>query len=668
MDYANIAYKEAGISANEYMNQITSFSASLIKGLGGDTAAAAEIGNMAIKDMADNANTFGTSIESIQAAYQGFAKQNYTMLDNLKLGYAGTKEGVAQLINDTGVLGDTFVTTGKKGNFNEVVTFDKVIEAIHKVQEELNITGTTMKEAEGTIEGSINMTKAAWENFVTGLARSDADIGALVSDVVYSASLVVKNIVPVAKEVLKNIPDAIRAISPEAGEAFDKIWAFAQTAFEKVKEFALAAFPVVQDAIAQIAEKAGPIFESIVEFAQAAFPVVKEVVVEAFNAISAAITFVSNNIGLLAGVATAIGVIVTAIGLYNAVTAVKAALDAAQVTTLGALIVKQLASAAAMAVSIAPYVAIVAAIAAVIAIIVVCVKHWSQIKEACANAWNSIKDATKAAVDNVVDKFNELKDKASEKIEGMKQSISEKYNAMKEIMGTVMDAAKATVQEKLDNMKNAYDAHGGGIKGIAAAAIEGVKGYYTAGFTFIDNLTGGKLTNIANTMRDKMNQAKESVSNVLNSIKDKFQSILEGASNIVKNAIEKIKGFFNFSWSLPPIKLPHFSISGSFSLNPPSIPHFSVSWYKNGGVFDMPTMFGYGNGQVGGLGEDGAEAVVPLEKNTMWLDRLATMLNEKMGGGAPIVLQVDGKTFAQISVDSINQLTRQTGNLPLRLV
>jgi hypothetical protein len=153
------------------------------------------------------------------------------------------------------------------------------------------------------------------------------------------------------------------------------------------------------------------------------------------------------------------------------------------------------------------------------------------------------------------------------------------------------------------------------------------------------------------------------VSSVLNSIKDKFNSIMENAKTIVSGAIEKIKSFFNFSWSLPKIKLPHFSISGSFSLNPPSIPHFSVSWYQHGGVFDFPTLFPYG-GKIGGLGENGAEAIVPLEKNTQWLDRIAERLDRN--SGRPIYLTVDGKVFAQVAVDSINDLTTQTGSLPLK--
>ena len=122
-----------------------------------------------------------------------------------------------------------------------------------------------------------------------------------------------------------------------------------------------------------------------------------------------------------------------------------------------------------------------------------------------------------------------------------------------------------------------------------------------------------------------------------------------------------------FEWSLPKLKLPHITITGKFSIDPPSVPKFSVSWYKLGGVFDNPTLFGYGNGMLGGLGEDGAEAIVPLEKNTEWLDRIAERLSAR-DSNVPIVLQVDGKTFAETSIRTINQLTRQTGSLKLALV
>ena len=215
MEYANNAYRTAGMSANEYMETVTGFSARLLQGLGGDTEKAAKYGDMAITDMADNANKMGTSIENIQNAYQGFAKQNYTMLDNLKLGYGGTASEMARLINDSGVLGDTMTVTAN--NVNEV-SFDKMIEAIHVVQEDMGITGTTALEASETIQGSVNSMKAAWSNLVVGLADDTQDFDALLGNFISTVGDVAKNIIPVLKTTLSGIAQLIQELAPIIAE------------------------------------------------------------------------------------------------------------------------------------------------------------------------------------------------------------------------------------------------------------------------------------------------------------------------------------------------------------------------------------------------------------------------------------------------------------------
>lgn len=197
--YANVAYKTAGLSANQYMETVTSFSASLLQGLGGDTAKAAKIADMAIIDMSDNANKMGTSMDMIQNAYQGFAKQNFTMLDNLKLGYGGTQAEMARLINETGVMGKAFKATAK--NVKDV-PFDKMIEAIHKVQQNMGITGTTAKEASETIQGSVNSMKSAWQNLLTGMANSQLDRKQLVKNFTDSIKTAAKNIIPTVRQTI----------------------------------------------------------------------------------------------------------------------------------------------------------------------------------------------------------------------------------------------------------------------------------------------------------------------------------------------------------------------------------------------------------------------------------------------------------------------------------
>lgn len=210
MDYADNAYKSAGMSANEYMSTITGFSASLLQGLGGDTAKAAEVGNTAVTDMSDNANKMGTSIENIQNAYQGFAKQNYTMLDNLKLGYGGTKTEMERLLADAEKV---------SGIHYDISNFSDVIEAIHIVQNEIGITGTTAKEASSTIEGSLNMTKSAWNNLLTNMAFDDADFDTLVGNLVDSVGALGENLLPRVEIALNGVGELIsRLLPPIAGK------------------------------------------------------------------------------------------------------------------------------------------------------------------------------------------------------------------------------------------------------------------------------------------------------------------------------------------------------------------------------------------------------------------------------------------------------------------
>jgi hypothetical protein len=193
MSNAANAYKTAGMSANEYMETVTSFSASLIQSLDGDTVKAAKYADMAITDMSDNANKMGTDISSIQNAYQGFAKQNFTMLDNLKLGYGGTKTEMARLITDAEKLNKSFkAQRDKKGDLT--MSYADIVDALHIVQDNMGITGTTAKEASSTIEGIINSAKAAYQNWITGLADDNADIDE-----------------PVKKQVTKTVSTSKRA-------------------------------------------------------------------------------------------------------------------------------------------------------------------------------------------------------------------------------------------------------------------------------------------------------------------------------------------------------------------------------------------------------------------------------------------------------------------------
>lgn len=215
-EYAKNAYQTAGLSANQYMETVTSFSASLLQSMGNDTAAAAEKADRAITDMSDNANKMGTDMQSIQNAYQGFAKQNYTMLDNLKLGYGGTKEEMQRLIDDANAL------NAAQGNYTNytIESYADIVDAIHTVQTEMGITGTTALEASTTIEGSVSAMKAAWSNFVTGLGNDNANISELSAQLIESVGTVAENVLPVVETVLKNIAVAVQEDGPAMIEKF----------------------------------------------------------------------------------------------------------------------------------------------------------------------------------------------------------------------------------------------------------------------------------------------------------------------------------------------------------------------------------------------------------------------------------------------------------------
>lgn len=216
--YANDAYKTAGLSANQYMETVTSFSASLLQSLGGDTAAAAQKADQAITDMSDNANKLGTDMTSIQDAYQGFAKQNYTMLDNLKLGYGGTKEEMQRLLADA----EKF-----SGIKYDISSYADIVDAIHVVQTEMGITGTTAKEAATTIQGSANATKSAWSNLLTGMSNENLDLDELVQNVVDSVGTFADNLLPRLQTMLPRFADGmtqlVNGLVPYVGPAMEML-------------------------------------------------------------------------------------------------------------------------------------------------------------------------------------------------------------------------------------------------------------------------------------------------------------------------------------------------------------------------------------------------------------------------------------------------------------
>ena len=536
MEYAQNAYKTAGMSANQYMELSTSFAAALIQSYGGDTAKAVEMTDVAMRAISDNFNTFGGDIQSIQSAFQGFAKQNYTMLDNLKLGYGGTKSEMERLIADANEYAKSI---GKAGDLS-IEKFGDIVEAIDLVQQKQGIAGTTAAEAATTISGSLGMVKAAWQNLLVAIADPDADLGEYFNALAESAEIAFMNLLPAVEQALMGIGTIIEGLAPVLGEKFPVLVA------DILPSLMNAVVSLIQSLSTSLPAMIGPILSAIV---------------------SALPEIIKAGITLFAGLITAI-------------------------------------------VQIIPQ--IVAALPEI----------WEAIKEGFVEAWPMIKEA------------------------GLQ---------LMQMAGEGIAAAGEWVVGKASEIWNS-------IKETAASIWESIKGKISSVWEGITSTISSRINAISSTVSSVFNAISSTVSSVWNTIKSTITSSIDGAKEKVKSAIDKIRSFFNFDWSLPHLKMPHITITGSFSLLPPSTPTFSISWYKYGGVFDMPTLFSYGNGKIGGLGEDGAEAIVPLENNIEWLDRLADRLTEKIGNN-PVVLEVDGKVFGQIACDSINGLTRQTGRL-----
>lgn len=509
--YAEKAYKTAGMSSNQYMNTATSFAASLIQGLGGDTAKAVELTNLAITDMSDNANKMGTDIGSIQDAYQGFAKQNYTMLDNLKLGYGGTQSEMIRLINDSGVLGEKIESLDN-------VTFDQMIEAIHKIQDNLGITGTTALEAGTTISGSWSSVQALFENILTKVGSKLA---------------------PTVMGFLQQLSDWMETIDWDAfatsvGDALQRVFDWIQkidftTFFEKG-----------MDGVENFLEKLGGLIEDVHK------------IIQTFKDWSP----------LIAGVAAGFVTLKVAMAISSLISAITTAWTAYKTANEGATIAQWLFNAALNA---NPIVLIVTLIAGLVVALITLWNTNDGFREAVTNIWNAIK----TTVTNVI-------------------------NSIKSVISSVFNAIKSTISSILNSIKSTFTSVWNSIRLTVSNVINGVKSTISSG----------------------LNAAKSTVSGVLNSIKAVFSNVWNGCKSVVSNAINHIKSIMHFSWSLPHLKLPHISISGSFSLKPPSVPHFGIEWYKkamdDGMILNQPTIFGYNaksNRFLAG-GEAGSETVV----------------------------------------------------------
>lgn len=618
------------------------------------------------EDIDNNFNAIGESVK-------GAASKIGTAIAAAGVALAGIAVATKDYQKEQAKLNAAFETAGASADtakqvYNDLYRVlgedDTAVEAANHLaklttnQEELSEWTNICQGVYATFGASLpieGLTEAANETAKVGTVTgslADALNWAGISEDAFNEKLAACN---TEAEREKLIRETLNGIYNEASANYEKNAAdvLAQNEAQAKLQSALSAvgeaiLPVITAFTQFGAEALALVLPHIQQLADQYLPTLKGILEGVTTAMQSAFEWASQHKELLAGIAIVVGTVTTAVIAYNAAAAIKAAMAAAEVTSVMGLVAAYAAQAVAMAAALLPYIAITAAIAAVIAIIVLCVKHWDEIKAKVAEVWSAIKDATEKAVNAVKEKFENMKAAISEKVEAIKTAASQKFEAIKTAISEKVEAAKTAVSNKFNAIKTAIGTKIDEAKTAASTKFEAVK----------------------TAIGKKVDGVKTKVTTVFNAVKTAITKPVEAAKTAVKKVVDKIKGFFNFSWSLPSLKVPKFSISPSGwkvgDLLKGDIPKLSVAWHAQGGVFDKPTLFNYA-GALHGLGENGAEAIVPLEKNTQWLDKIADKLAAKQSN-TPIVLTVDGKVFAQTSIDTINALTRQRGSLGLNVV
>ena len=515
------AFNTAGMSANEYMENVTGFAASLVSGLGGDTKKAAEIADIAIRDMSDNANTFGSDIESIKNAYQGFAKQNYTMLDNLKLGFGGSADGMAKLINKYGEFDGALEVTAKSV---KDVPFDEMIKAIHNAQVEMNIAGTTSKEAADTIEGSMASAKAAWENFLSGAGSVDDFVSALTGAVGQIGKNLVEivprlaeglsqlieqlgpYIVPMVQELLpaltdgalalingllSNIPvllptltelaiQIVSSIASTIAENGPEILEGLKGAFESIATSLTTMFPGLQplvDSFKDIWESAGHLVDALIPLAESVFPILVSVAGSVFQAFEKLVSSISPLIeSILPTLNTVIGFLVDHLdGVMAVVTAVVAGFMAFQTVefVIGFIEGVQTAFAALnLVMSLNPISLIIGLIAALVAAFIYLWNNCDGFREFWINLWDKVKEVVSNAVEFVLNWVKSLPGKIKDKLIEIYNNI---INFKNDMTQKAKETAENFVKNLVDGIKELPDKFKESAHNVVEGFINGIK-------------------------------------------------------------------------------------------------------------------------------------------------------------------------------------------------
>jgi phage-related protein len=618
---AQNAYKTAGMSANEYMETVTSFSASLLQSLGGDTQAAAEKADIAITDMSDNANKMGTSIEMIQNAYQGFAKQNYTMLDNLKLGYGGTQEEMERLLEDASKL---------SGIEYDISSYSDIVDAIHIVQNEMGITGTTAKEASSTISGSLASAKASWQNLLTGIADGNQDVGGLISQFFDSIVTVADNIIPRIAQVMETLPQLITDFVPKL---LGKVSEIIDTLLPVVVEGAVSLLNAIVQVLPQLVTSILNALPALISGIEQVFYAIVDALPQLMTVICEALPIlipqlVNALVNMIVYLATHIAEIIQPL-IDNLPEIIIAIVDALM-DNLPALIQGL----------VALVIGIVQAIPQIIMALIEALP--TVIQSILEGLWNALPLLIEGIISIVGEIGIAIWDILSgfftalgEWFSGLWESIKNIFAPVVEWFGNLFNSAWEGIKNIWnavvgfftgiwDGIKTAFASVGNFFLGVFQGAWDGIKGIWNAVSGFFSGIWDGIkniFSGVGNWFKNIFSGAVNGIKNVFSGIGNWFENLWDGIMNMVKapiNLVIKglnvlIGGINKISFDVPdwvPV------IGGKkFGFNIPTI-----QLLAKGGIVNKPT--------PAVIGEDGDEAVVPLEKNTGWIRNVARQIHE----------------------------------------
>ena len=704
LDDARNAYKTAGMSANEYMETVTSFSAALIQSLDGDTAAAADKANQAITDMADNANKMGSSMESIQNAYQGFAKQNYTMLDNLKLGYGGTKEEMQRLLKDAEAI---------SGIHYDISSYADVVDAIHVIQDEMGIAGTTAKEASETISGSVSSMKSAWSNLVAGLGDENANLNGLIDQFIESAMVALDNIMPRLEVILSGISDVIAKIIPKIAaklpgllqsmlpsliEGATGLFAGLVSALPTLLQILIeqlpfivsqlasalvSSFPLLLDAVKQLfvqiaslifgesatigdsvggicdvfidsfgslwnslsgifsqiaplfsriaetilpmmAESLGLIIPPLVELVQAILPVMMDAISQivpfllqiAEQIFPILFDVLSQLIPVFMQIAQAILPVVTQLvtqllpvlmQIIQAILGVVQQLIPPIMQMIEAILPVIMTLIDALITILTPLINLIGAIMTPLieligAILTPIINLISQLVTWLAEKLKPVFEVIANVISTVL---NAAFESIAPIVEGVRDFLSSAWEAISTRVSTVFNAIKSVVSKVWNAISSVVTKVVGGIRDGITTAFNKIKSVITGIMDTISTVISNIWNGIWGTIKGVVNWILGGIEGMVNGVIRGINKVLGGIDSVVSGVGDLI----GLNWSVP-------------TLNEISLPRL-----EKGGVLEK--------GQVGLLEGNGAEAVVPLEKNREWIARVSEEMSvQGIGGGS----------------------------------